>query len=387
MSADQLDPDPEALADRPPRPVGGERRDAAALGQREAGPVAEREPRLLRCRPEARRGGGIFRREIDHSEVELPEKLARLLDRHALVDQPRLDLAGDHRRNQAIRQQALDRFAAGLADLGYEEGRNLTVVYRYSDGHADSLAALARELAALRPDVLVTAGVLPTEAARRATSSLPIVSVSTDPVGAGFVESLARPGGTITGLAVPYGEGFSGKWLELLREIAPGATRAAYLWNPANRSSAAAWKEMQQAAPAVALRLLSIEVRAPGEHDAAFAAILREGIEALVVDADPVNSLQRERLVAFAAAHRLPAVYPFADYVAAGGLLSYGPSLPELWRRAAVYVDKILKGAKPAELPVEQPTRLYLVINLKTARALGLPLPPALLARADEVIE
>ena len=208
-----------------------------------------------------------------------------------------------------------------------------------------------------------------------------------DPVGSGVVASLAHPGGTMTGQSLAIEEQFAGKWLELLKEAAPQLSRVAYLWNPANHSSTSSWKAMQGLAPTLGLTLQSVELRERRNIDAAFAAIIRDHAEGVIVDSDPVNGANQTRIVDFATANRLPAIYVWRRYVDAGGLMSYGPSFYELWRRAAAYVDKIFKGAKPADLPVEQPTKFELVVNLKTAKELGLIIPPTILARVDEVIE
>jgi putative ABC transport system substrate-binding protein len=214
-----------------------------------------------------------------------------------------------------------------------------------------------------------------------------VVFIMADPVGSGVAASLAHPGGNMTGQSLAIEEQFSGKWLELLKEAAPQLSRVVYLWNPMNHSSATSWQAMQGLGPTLGLTLQSVEIRDPKNIDAAFTAIIRDHAEGVIVDSDPVNGSNKERIVEFAAANRLPAIYVFRWYVDAGGLMSYGPNFYELWRRAATYVDKILKGAKPADLPVEQPTRFELVVNLKAAKSLGLTIPPMILALADEVIE
>jgi putative ABC transport system substrate-binding protein len=208
-----------------------------------------------------------------------------------------------------------------------------------------------------------------------------------DPVGSGVVASLSHPGGNMTGQSLAIEEQFAGKWLELLKEAAPQLSRAAYLWNPGNHSSASSWETMQRLAPSIGVTLESAELRDRKNIDAAFATIIQERAEGVIVDSDPATGANKMRIVEFTAANHLPAIYTWKWYVDAGGLMSYGPSFYELWRRAATYVDKILKGAKPADLPVEQPTKFELVVNLKTAQSLGLTIPPSILARADEVIE
>jgi putative ABC transport system substrate-binding protein len=208
----------------------------------------------------------------------------------------------------------------------------------------------------------------------------------TDPVGAGLISSLARPGGNITGLTNIFTE-LSAKRLELLKEVAPRVSRVAVLWNPTHPGQAIAWQQTQQAAPAHGLVLFSAEVRRPEDFAPAFTAIVAERAEALLVLPDPLTSFHRQQTAAFAVKQRLPSMYAASYWVQAGGLLSYGTSFPEIWRRAGVYVDKILKGARPADLPIEQPTKFELVINLKAAKSIGLTIPPSLLARADQVIE
>jgi putative tryptophan/tyrosine transport system substrate-binding protein len=278
-------------------------------------------------------------------------------------------------------------FRQGLHELGYIEGRNIAFEYRVPKGGDVSFAASIAELAALKVNVIATAGFLATEAAHRAALTIPVVFVVADPVGSGFVASLARPGGNMTGISLAVEEQFSGKWLELLKETAPQLSRAAYLWNPANHSSASSWATMQALGPKLGVTLQSVELHDPQGLAEAFAKVARERAEGLIIDSDSVTGLVQVQVAAFAREHRLPLISAFRRQVDAGGLISYGPNLRELWRRNATYVDKILKGAKPADLPVEQPTAFELVINLKTAKALGLTVPQSLLARADEVIE
>lgn len=281
----------------------------------------------------------------------------------------------------------LDGFRQGLRELGYVEGQNIAIESRPPDESVDRLVEKVEELARLKVKIIVTGGVPATIAAKRAALPIPVVFIMADPVGSGVVASLAHPGGTMTGQSLAIEEQFGGKWLQLLKEAAPQLSRVAYLWNPANHSSASSWKAMHELAPILALTLQSVEIRDPKNIDAVFAAIIRDHAEGLIVDSDPVNGTNQERIVAFAAANRLPAIYVWRRYVDSGGLMSYGPNFYELWRRAATYVDKILKGAKPADLPVEQPTVFELVVNLKTAKSLGLTIPQSILLRADEVIE
>ena len=277
----------------------------------------------------------------------------------------------------------------GLWELGYVENQNIVIEYRYAEGHADRLPRLIAELTNLKVTLLVTAGTLVTAAAKRGAGTTPVVSVSGDPVGSGLVQSLARPGGTVTGLSFAQGANFSGKWLELIREVAPKATPVGVIWNPANRASEADVKEMEALAPRLGLRLSSHPVQSPADIDAAFTAVTRAHVGALIIASDPLVSAvtQRTQIVRLGAANRIPTIYGLREFVDSGGLMSYGPNLFDLWRRAAGYVDKILKGAKPGDLPIEQPSKFELVINLRTAKALGLTIPPSLLARADQVIE
>jgi putative ABC transport system substrate-binding protein len=277
----------------------------------------------------------------------------------------------------------LDGFRQGLRELGYVEGRNIAIETRSPGGTGDHLAEQIEELARLKVKIIVTGGVPATLAAKRAALPIPVVFIMADPVGSGVVASLAHPGGTMTGQSLAIEEQFAGKWLE----AAPQLSRVAFLWNPANHSSASSWKAMQGLAPTVGLTLQSVEPRDSKDIGEAFAAIIRERADGVIVDSDPVTGSNKTRIVEFAAANRLPAIYVWRWYVDAGGLMSYRPSFYELWRRAATYVDKILKGASPADLPVEQPTKFELVVNLKTALELGLTIPHSLLLRADEVIE
>ena len=278
-------------------------------------------------------------------------------------------------------------FRSGLAKLGYVEGRNITIESRWAAGRYERLPGLAAELVRLKADVIVTAAVPAIQAAREATSTIPIVmAVVVDPVATGLVASLARPGGNITGLSAMTPE-LVGKQLEMLREIAPKVSRVAVLWNPANAGNPPQLRAAELAARGLGMRLQAVEARRPGEIDGAFAAMTREGAGALVVLVDVVFVDQGKRIAELAGAHRLPAVYGLTEHVSAGGLMAYAPSFQDSYRRAAAYVDKILRGANPGDLPVEQPTQFELVINLKTAKALGLTIPPSLLGRADEVIE
>jgi putative ABC transport system substrate-binding protein len=273
----------------------------------------------------------------------------------------------------------------GLADLGYVVGRNLVLEERYANGNPKSVPALIAELLALNIDVLVTPGTPVTLAAHRATSTVPIVCVTGDPVRTGLAASLARPGGNITGLSLLSGD-YGVKWLELLKEAAPTVRRVAMLWNPDNPGTANQSKLLQEAAPALGLELTALSVR-PVDLENSLAALATAGLDGLVVTDDPLMEQVIPRLIALTAERRLPAIYPFSDSVKQGGLMSYSANFFKLWQRAAGYVDRILKGARPAELPIEQATEVTLQINLKTAKTLGLTIPEPLLARANELIE
>ena len=274
----------------------------------------------------------------------------------------------------------------GLRERGYSEGQNLVFERRFSEGHAERFPELAAELVRLRVDGIIVTTTPAALAAKHATQTIPIVmTTAIDPVGGGLVASLARPGGNLTGLSVLAPE-LSGKRLELLKEIVPGMTRVAVLWNAANPANAAMWQETQATARALGLLLHSQDVQGPQDLEGAFARTAQARPEALLVLEDALINMHRPQIAEFVTQQHLPSVFVHKEWVVAGGLMSYGPSLPDLFRRAATYVDKILKGAKPADLPVEQPMKFELVLNLKTAQALGLTIPPAILFQADEVI-
>ena len=278
-------------------------------------------------------------------------------------------------------------FLQGLGELGYVDGRTIAIEYRFAENRPERLPALAAELVASKVEVIVTAGPAATEAAKQATSTIPIVfGVSGDPVASGLVAGLARPGGNITGPTSIAPE-VVGKQLELLKEVVPRISRVALLTNPSNPGHPIVVRQAEGAAKALGLQLHVVPARVPSELDAAFARMRGLRVDGALVVRDAMVFAQRNEIAALAARSRLPAVYGFRENAEAGGLMAYGANVPLLYHRAATYVDKILKGAKPATLPVEQPTRFELVINLKTAKALGLTIPPALLARADEVIE
>jgi len=283
---------------------------------------------------------------------------------------------------------SVEAFKQGLRELGWVEGKSFVLEVRYGEGKVERLSELARELVALKMHVIVTPADLSIAAIKRETQTIPIVmALSSDPVGAGFVASLARPGGNITGLSNISPE-LSGKRVELLREAVPGLSRLALLWNPEVRGAVLDYKEAASAARSLRVEVQSVEVSRAEDLDRAFSTITSWRAQALMLPGiNPVGFANRAQIVSFAQRNRLPSMFPTKEYVDSGGLMSYGPSLVDLFRRAAGYVDKILKGAKPADLPVQQPTKFELVINLKTAKALGLTLPQSLLRRADEVIE
>jgi putative ABC transport system substrate-binding protein len=278
-------------------------------------------------------------------------------------------------------------FTQGLRDLGYVEGQNITIEFRSSEGKYERLPDLAAELVRLKVDVIVAPANENVVVAKQATRTIPIVMAgSFDPVGSGLVASLARPGGNVTGLSFRATE-IEGKRLELLKEIAPRVSRVAVLSNPTNRAIHSLLGEVEVAARSLGLQLQILEARGADEFQDAFVAMTRERAGALLVFPDGMFLLHRTRIADLAAKSHLPAMYGVREFVDAGGLVSYAPSIRDNLRRAAIYVDRILKGARPGDLPVEQPTKFELVINLKTAKALGLTIPPSLLARADHVIE
>jgi putative tryptophan/tyrosine transport system substrate-binding protein len=287
--------------------------------------------------------------------------------------------------SRAAHSTDIEAFHRGLHALGFVEGQNISLEYRYADGHLEQLPQFAAELVRLNVAAIVTSGSPPTRAAQHATKTIPIAMTTVgDPLEGGFIASLAHPGGNITGLTIMTSQ-LSGKRLELLKEAVPEIARVAVFVDPT--LTAQQLQEAQLASQALGLTLRLLHVQSPDpDLDGAFSTATRQRADALLMPTGQVLNLHRKRVVDLAAQNRLPAMYFYRGFVEAGGLMSYGPSLPENWRRAATYVDKILKGAKPADLPVEQPTKFELVINLKTAEALGLTIPPALLFQADEVI-
>jgi putative ABC transport system substrate-binding protein len=286
----------------------------------------------------------------------------------------------------ALEAPVVDAFREGLRQLGYVEGQNLVIRYVWAEGQQDRYVDLARELVRLQPDIILTAGTPGTLAAKHATPSIPIVTaIAGDPVAAGLVSSLAQPGGNVTGLSTLAAE-LEGKRLELFKQAVPTLSQVVALCHPANPYTTIAWKAVQPAAEALGLRLQPVEARGPNDLDRALATIKTARPDGLIVVPDRFLLTYRASIVHFMAEHRLPGMFPFREFVQEGGLLAYGPDNTDLYRRAATYVAKILRGAKPADLPLEQPMKFELVINLKTAQALGLTIPPALLFQADEVI-
>ena len=298
---------------------------------------------------------------------------------------PRIGFLGNS--TAALEADLVRPFREGLRDLGYVEGRNIVIEYRWAEGNYERFSKLVGELVALHVDVIVTAGTPAALAVQRATATIPLVMVAVgDPVGTHLVASLARPGGNSTGLA-SIAPDLEGKRLELLREVVPKLARITIILNPANAFHLSAETEARSAAQVLGLRVQSVGVQTAAELDRAFDAITRERPDAFIMLADRVFLHSRTRIADFAERNHLPGVYAYRELVEAGGLMSFGPNYGDMHRRAAGYVDKILKGARPGDLPVELPTKFELVINLKTAKALGLTIPQSLLLRADEVIQ
>jgi putative ABC transport system substrate-binding protein len=298
---------------------------------------------------------------------------------------PRVGFLGNS--DAALEANLIGPFRDGLRALGYEQGRNIAIEYRWAEGNYDRFPALVAELLASNVDVLVTAGTPAALAIKKATTSVPVVMIAVgDPVGTGLVPSLARPGGNLTGLS-SIAPDLEGKRLELLREVVPRLSRVGMFVNSLNPFHTGSVQQARTAAQALGIQLQLLDVRAAEDLDAAFAAILKERPEALFILADRVFLHNRARMMDFAARQRLPNINAYHELVQAGGLMSFGPSYEDMHRRAAIYVDKILKGARPADLPIEQPTKFTLVINLKAAKAIAVDVPPILVARADEVIE
>jgi putative ABC transport system substrate-binding protein len=287
----------------------------------------------------------------------------------------------------SLEANLVDAFREGLRQLGYVEGQNLVIRYVWAEGQQERHAVLAQELVRLKPDVILTAGTPGTLAAKQATPSIPIVTaIAGDPVAAGLVASLAQPGGNVTGLSTLAAE-LEGKRLELFKQVVPKLSRVVALLNPANPFTTIAWKAMQPAADALGIQLQPVEVQGPNDLDRALATIETVSPDGLIIVPDRFLLTYRASIVQFMAEHRLPGMFPFRQFVEEGGLLSYGPDYTDMYRRAATYVAKILRGATPADLPMEQPTKFEFLINLKTAQALDLTIPPVLLFQADKVIQ
>jgi ABC-type uncharacterized transport system substrate-binding protein len=286
-----------------------------------------------------------------------------------------------------LESNLVQAFREGLRRLGYVEGQNLVIKYVWAEGQQERYAVLARELVSLKPDVILAAGTPGTLAAKQATQSIPIVTaVAGEPVATGLVSGLAKPGGNLTGLSALAPE-LEGKRLELFKEAVPKLSRAVALLNPANPLTTIAWKAMQRAAEALGVKLQPVEARSPNDLDHALATIKAARPDGLIVLPDRLLLAYRKSIVQFMTKNHLPGMFPFREFAEDGGLMAYGPDYTDMFRRAATYVDKILKGAKPADLPIEQPTKFELVINLKTAKALALTIPQTLILQADQVIE
>ena len=313
---------------------------------------------------------------LDTAAAQPPEKV------------PRVGYLNPGSSSDPLRQRRLEAFRQGLRELGYVEGQNIAIESRWAEGKYDRYPALAADLVRSKVDVIVAQSGAATQAAQQATRTIPIVmSLVLDPVGIGLVPSLARPGGNVTGTSFMAPD-LVGKQLQLLKEVVPKVSRVALLRHPDNPASAAQLRQAEAAARALRVRLQTLEARNPEEIDSAFAAMTRERAGALLIFPDPIFGNQRRQIAELAAKRRLPAIHGGTpEYAEAGGLMVYSPNILDLKRRAATYVDKILKGAKPADLPVEQPTKFELVINLRTAKAIGLTIPPSLLQRADQIID
>ena len=306
----------------------------------------------------------------------------------ALAQQPTMPVIGFlGAESPAISQHFLDAFRQGLREHGYIQGQNITLEVRWADGRSERFSELVDELVHLKPTVILAVSAAAALAAKNRTATIPIVFIANDPVGLGLVPSLARPGGNLTGMSLFLGEEFSGKWLELLRDAVPQVSRVAILLNPTNPTTIGYGRVLRSAAQKLGFELYFQDVKNSGQFENAFGTIVAQRAQALVVIIDPLTVHNRGRIIELAMKYRLPAMYGFREFVDAGGFMAYGVSVPHLCRRAGIYVDKILKGVKPGDIPVEQPTTFEMVINLNTAKALGITVPQPLLARADEVIE
>ena len=301
------------------------------------------------------------------------------------IGHPRIAFLGAE--SASTNRHFFEAFRQGMAEHGYVDGQNVSLLERWGEGRSERFPDLIGELVGLKANIIVAVSLPAAFAAKSAQTTIPIVFIASDPLGSGLIPSLARPGGNLTGLSLFLGDEFSSKWLELLKEAVPVAVRVAVIWNPVNPASSHYVAVLQAAAIKLGTELQLQAVSEPHQFDGAFAAMSGAGAQALIVVVDPLTVRYRDQIIDLAGRYKLPAMYGFREFADAGGLIVYGVNVPYLCRRAAIYVDKIIKGAKPAELPVEQPTRFELVINLKTARALDLEIPPMLVARADEVIE
>jgi putative ABC transport system substrate-binding protein len=310
---------------------------------------------------------------------------ARAQQAQGLITHARIAFLGAE--SASTNQHFLDAFRQGMREHGYVDGQNVTLVERWAEGRSERFPEIIDELISLKANVILAVSAPAALAAKSATSTIPIVFIASDPLGSGLVPSLARPAGNLTGFSLFLGDEFSSKWLELLKEALPNVSRVAFLWNPVNPASSHYVTVLRGAAEKLGVMLNLQAVSDPDQFDGAFATMVATRAQALIVVVDPLTVRYRERIVELAMKNQLPAMYGFREFVDAGGLIAYGVNVPYLCRRAAVYVDKIIKGAKPADLPIEQPTRFELLINLKTAKALGVEIPPTLVARADEMIE
>ena len=309
------------------------------------------------------------------AETQQPEKV------------PRVGYLNLGPQSDPVRQRWLEAFRVGLRELGYVEGQNIAIESRWADGKHDRLPVLAADLVRSKVDVIVVNSGAATQAAQQATRTIPIVmALANDAVGSGLIASLARPGGNVTGQTIVTAD-LAAKQFQLLKEAAPKVSRVALLTNPNNPASASFLREVDAAARTLGVRLQTLEARSPQEIDSAFAAMTKERAGALLILPDGIFVSQRRQIAELAVKRRLPSVYGMGEYAEAGGLMTYSASFLDMHRRAAAFVDKILKGAKPADLPVAQPTKFELVINLRTAKAIGLTIPPSLLQRADQIID
>lgn len=331
--------------------------------------------RFAACSPANRKWAGVFALVVllmmcgVRAEAQQPEKI------------PRLGILFIGGRDQPH----LESFKQGLRERGYVEGKNIALEYRYAEGKFDRLSRLAAELVRDKVDIIVTTASISAQAARKATETIPIVMTSGNPLETGLAASLAKPGGNVTGLSVMLSD-LSGKRLELLNETLPRLNRVAVLWRARENEAELGFKETRGAAKAFSLRLHSLEINTADDFDRSFAEMTKARDQALVVILSPFTTLHSRQIVELALKHRLPGIYATKQFVEEGGLMAYGPLIGDLYRRAAAYVDKILKGAKPADLPVEQPMKFEFIVNLKTAKQIGLTIPPNVLVRADRVI-